>query len=258
MKAVQQTRALATRERILDQAARLFALKGYHDTKLGEILRAARITTGAFFHHFGSKEKLGFAVLDRHMQRRRQELEAIERRLAVPLPDEPLAWVSRRLDAILAMVRRRAHRRGGCIIGNLSTSLSDTHEGFRRRLAQCFHEMALEFKPHLDAAVLRYRPRPRPDTWALARHVVAVIEGGIMLARTQRDPMMLADQLEYLKECLARSVLGNNGKRSRAPAARLPRVSPSRRTSVSKQVSCKQAGPGRRPVGALPPESKEP
>jgi AcrR family transcriptional regulator len=68
-------RALATREKILKAAARLFALKGYHDTKLEEVRHAAKVTTGAFFHHFGSKEDLGFAVLDRHMERRRQELE---------------------------------------------------------------------------------------------------------------------------------------------------------------------------------------
>jgi hypothetical protein len=34
--AVKQPKALATRDRILAEAARLFALKGYHDTKLEE------------------------------------------------------------------------------------------------------------------------------------------------------------------------------------------------------------------------------
>lgn len=212
-KNARQTRALATRERILAHAARLFALKGYHDTKLEELLRAAQITTGAFFHHFASKEELAFAVLDRHMQRRREELDAIERRLPPECQDEPLLRIGRRLDAIVAMVRRREHRRGGCIIGNLSTSLSDTHEAFRRRLADCFDQMAAEFKPHLDEALRLYRPRPRPDTWALARHIVAVVEGAIMLARTHRDPALLARQCDYLKECLARSLRGQTPAR---------------------------------------------
>jgi AcrR family transcriptional regulator len=34
MRTVKQPRALTTRDRILAEAARLFALKGYHDTKL--------------------------------------------------------------------------------------------------------------------------------------------------------------------------------------------------------------------------------
>jgi TetR/AcrR family transcriptional regulator, transcriptional repressor for nem operon len=206
MKDVKQPRALATRDRILAEAARLFALKGYHDTKLEELLSAAEVTTGAFFHHFGSKEDLGFAVLDRHMGKRRQLLDEIERRMPPPPVDDPLAQVFRRLDAIQVMVRQREHRKGGCIIGNLSTALSDTHDGFRRRLAECFDEMALEFKPHLDAAVQMAGRGLRVDTWALAQYIVAVIEGSIMLTRTQKDKQMMTYHFDYLKEHLRQSL----------------------------------------------------
>src|SRR5437879_3169229 len=126
MKAVYQPRALATREKILQAAGRLFALKGYHDTKLDEVRHAAEVTTGAFFHHFGSKEDLGFAVLDRHMEKRHQELEQIEQEMPPPADEAPLDRVFRRLDAIAELVRRREHTNGGCIIGNLSTALADT------------------------------------------------------------------------------------------------------------------------------------
>ncbi len=207
MKDVKQPRALATRESITRATAGLFALKGYHDTTLEEVRRAAEVTTGAFFHHFASKEDLGFAVLDGHMEKRRQELDRLEQDMPVPRSDAPLALVFRRLDAIAKMVSSRAHRKGGCIIGNLSTSLSDTHEAFRQRLASCFDEMAMEFLPHLDAAVKRHGPRRRVDTKALARYIVAVIEGSIMLARTQRDIQGMAGNFENLKVYL-KQILG--------------------------------------------------
>jgi TetR/AcrR family transcriptional regulator, transcriptional repressor for nem operon len=206
MRAVQQPRALQTREKILGAAARLFALKGYHDTKLEEVLRAARVTTGAFFHHFIGKEDLGFAVIDRHVERRRRQLEQIEQELPPPDGKDPLQPALRRLDAIREMVRRRGRRKGGCIIGNLSTALSDTHDAFRRRLAECFDEMAEEFRPHLEAAARRHRPARRPDTLALARYVVAVIEGSIMLTRTHQDEAMITSHFEYLKEHLRRAL----------------------------------------------------
>src|SRR6478736_4865562 len=117
MKDVKQPRARATRDRILDEAARLVALKGYHDTKLEEVLSAATVTGGAFFHHFAGKEDLGFAVLERHMEKRRQLLDEIERRMPPPAEEGPLERVFRRLDAIQAMVRRRQQGKGGCIIG---------------------------------------------------------------------------------------------------------------------------------------------
>lgn len=208
MRTAKQPRALETRERILAEAARLFALKGYHDTKLEEVQRAAQVTTGAFFHHFGGKEDLGFAVIDRHMEKRRQQLEQIEKRMPAPDEDDPLQLVFRRLDAIQVMIRKREQGKGGCIIGNLSTTLSDCHEGFRARLAECFDEMAQDFRPHLDAAARALRPARRPDSRALASYIVTVIEGAIMQGRTLGDARLLDRQFAFLKDHLKRCLAG--------------------------------------------------
>ena len=113
MKAVTQSRALETREKILRAAARLFALKGYHDTKLEEVLAAAQVTKGAFFHHFRDREDLGFAVLDWHMGQRQRLLDAIEQELSPGQGASPLQRVFRRLEAIQEMARRRDSLRGG-------------------------------------------------------------------------------------------------------------------------------------------------
>src|SRR5271155_3350632 len=145
MKDVKQPRALETREKILQATARLFALKGYHDAKLEEVLETAQVTKGAFFHHFRDREDLGFAVVEWHMDQRRKLLDAIEQELPLAEQAGRLQKVFRRLDAIQEMVRRRAGCKGGCIIGNMSTALSDCHDGFRKRLAQGFDEMAEEF-----------------------------------------------------------------------------------------------------------------
>lgn len=201
MREPKQARALETRRRIVGEAARHFALKGYHDTKLEEIFSGAQVTTGAFFHHFANKEDLGFAVINSHMEKRRVELERIEKRIqGSDEEDDPLQRLIRRLDAIQEMVRQRENRKGGCIIGNLSMSLSDTNDKFRRRLAECFDEMALDFKPYLDAAVKRYRPGHALDTLALARYIVGIVEGSIMLARTRRDGHVMGRNFDFVKE----------------------------------------------------------
>jgi hypothetical protein len=78
-------------------------------------------------------------------------------------------------------VRREAEvTTGGCIIGNLSTELSDTHEAFRDRLAECFDEMAQEFLPHLEAAARQREVSQRRLPRSLAQYIVTVIEGAIM------------------------------------------------------------------------------
>jgi TetR/AcrR family transcriptional regulator, transcriptional repressor for nem operon len=202
MQDVKQSRALATRERILRAAAGLFALKGFHDTKLKEVLCSAKVTTGAFFHHFQNKDDLGFAVIDRHMERRSRQLNKIEETLP-PGPDEGmLTPVFRRLDAIAEMARKREHTKGGCVIGNLSASLSDTHDAFRRRLAACFDEMAREFEPPFAALIQERGLSRRIDAMELARYIVSVIEGAILLARTRGDRQLITRQFAFLKEHL--------------------------------------------------------
>ena len=206
MRVVKQPRALETRDKILRASAGLFALKGFHDTKLEEVLRTAEVTTGAFFHHFQNKDDLGFAVIGRHMERRRQLLDQIEQELPPSRNEGALTPVFRRLDAIAEMARKRERTKGGCIIGNLSASLSDTHDAFRRRLAKCFDEMAQEFEPHLAAAAKEHGLARRVDTMELARYIVTVIEGAILLARAGRDRQLIARQFGYLKEHLRNSL----------------------------------------------------
>ena len=58
-----QTRSAETRQKILDAGVELFSGKGYGATSLSDITAAARVTTGAFYYHFGSKEALATAIV---------------------------------------------------------------------------------------------------------------------------------------------------------------------------------------------------
>lgn len=59
-----QSRALATRQKIIDSAVRMFAQKGYLETDLKAITRAADLTPGAFYYHFTSKEALAAVIIE--------------------------------------------------------------------------------------------------------------------------------------------------------------------------------------------------
>lgn len=50
---------------ILDTATRLFLQKGYDKTTLQDIIDATKLSKGAIYHHFASKEAILIAVVDR-------------------------------------------------------------------------------------------------------------------------------------------------------------------------------------------------
>ncbi len=56
-------RGAATRQHILAVATEEFLAHGYAGTSLSDLIRAAGITKGAFYHHFPSKEALAVEVV---------------------------------------------------------------------------------------------------------------------------------------------------------------------------------------------------
>ncbi|MFQ5398038.1 MAG: TetR/AcrR family transcriptional regulator [Anaerolineae bacterium] len=54
----------STRERILDAALNIFSHKGYHDTRLDEIVEESSTSKGAIYFHFPNKERLFLALVD--------------------------------------------------------------------------------------------------------------------------------------------------------------------------------------------------
>ncbi|MBF0201646.1 MAG: TetR/AcrR family transcriptional regulator [Desulfamplus sp.] len=55
---------LATRKKIVDAATHLFARLGYHKTTIQDIAQRIGMTTGAVFHHFGSKNDILDTVVE--------------------------------------------------------------------------------------------------------------------------------------------------------------------------------------------------
>jgi AcrR family transcriptional regulator len=60
-------RRARTRAQLLEAAARVYARRGFESATLDEVAEEAGFTKGAVYDHFGSKEKLLFALLDEHL-----------------------------------------------------------------------------------------------------------------------------------------------------------------------------------------------
>jgi len=63
-----ESRAQDSRDEILKAATDLFAGRGFHETSMAEVARAARVSKALIFWHFKSKEDLFVAVLQRLLQ----------------------------------------------------------------------------------------------------------------------------------------------------------------------------------------------
>jgi len=62
---VTKQRVAENRERVIEEAAKLFRAKGFDGVGVAELMAAAGLTHGGFYNHFGSKEDLEAAAMGR-------------------------------------------------------------------------------------------------------------------------------------------------------------------------------------------------
>ena len=63
-----EARSLDSRDEILKAAIHLFASRGFHETSMSEVARAAQVSKALIFWHFKTKEDLFMAVLNRLLE----------------------------------------------------------------------------------------------------------------------------------------------------------------------------------------------
>lgn len=109
------------RERIIHESLRLFSLKGFLSTSIGDILKATDASKGGFYNHFPTKEALFLEVLDeaRRVWRERclSGLDEIE---------SPVAKIVKLLENYRdRYLKDSEYLPGGCIFVTFSVELDD-------------------------------------------------------------------------------------------------------------------------------------
>lgn len=188
----------STREQILDAAGRLIHLRGFHNTSVDDILRESGVGKGNLYYYFKSKDELGYAALDRMVERIREEV--LEKVFANGV--DP--WT--RLERFLAYPVECAQREGGvggCPLGNLALEMSDIHEGFRRRLSDAFAQVRSKIEGTLEEARSQGTLRAETDIPRLAHFIIAGFEGAFMMGKLHRDAELVGNVVDELKAHLA-------------------------------------------------------
>jgi AcrR family transcriptional regulator len=174
-------RGRATRERILEVAERLMVERGVGATSLDDVRAQAHVGKGQLYHYFASKDELVDVVIERTI---RSVLDA-QPRLA-----DLSRWkaIRRWLEEVAAL--------DGVAIGGLASELADRREDARRALADGYARWEAPLRDGLAALQRRGKLAPEADPARLATATIAAIQGGLLLARTHRDPERLRIALD--------------------------------------------------------------
>ena len=185
------------RARILDAAADLFQAKGYHDSSVQEVKRAAGVTSGAFHHHFDSKKALGLAVVNERVA------GALEAAWLAPLAAAPNVadGVGAAFDAIAGGLAAQRFVQG-CPVNNLAVELAFADAGFRAALQAIFAGWQARIADRLRAEGM---PPALSDATpeALAATIVALYSGAMNMAKAAQSPAPLEQAAAMARRLLA-------------------------------------------------------
>lgn len=189
-----------TRQRLLESAFEEIHRNGFRAASLNAILKKAGVTKGALYHHFGSKQALGYAVVDEMV---RPFVEA-RWRPAVESSDPVAAGIA----VVREMLVTRADMAAslGCPFNNLCQEMSPVDEGFRKRLNAILHDWRESTIEGLRRGQAAGHVRRDADPKAAAAFIIAGVEGCIGMAKASRSKEFLQagmagliDYLEHLR-----------------------------------------------------------
>ncbi len=180
-----------TRQRLLGTGLQLLLEHGYNGLGVQDLLQAAGVPKGSFYHHFDSKQDFALQVVDRYMAEVHAGLEAC-------LDDDSLPPLQR-IRRFFELSRDKYRREGyfGCMLGGLGQELSGASEVFRRKIEGCFVAIVERIAGCLALAHERGELGAATDPHEAANLILNCWEGAALRCRLWRDPAPLDDVLDF-------------------------------------------------------------
>lgn len=172
----------STRNGLLRVGVSILTEKGFSAVGLDEILSAASVPKGSFYHYFVSKDDFGLALIDSYADYFARKLDrAFENEDRAPL---------QRIGDFIADARAGMARydfRRGCLVGNLGQEMGVLPERFRKRIKAVFSDWEARTAKCLRAAQARGQIAPDADCDRLAVFFWIGWEGAVLRAKLERN-----------------------------------------------------------------------
>jgi TetR/AcrR family transcriptional regulator, transcriptional repressor for nem operon len=184
------------RDRLLEAGVKLVREQGFAATSLDQLCQAAGVTKGAFFHHFASKEALGVALA-----------QYWSASTGAFFADAPFHHHADPAERVLGYIDLRIALLAGppqtfsCVAGTMVSEAYLTSEAIRSACHDSIMGNARALEADLAAAIAQSGAK-EVTAEGLARHVQAVIQGALLLAKAEGEANgaeLAREQLRHLR-----------------------------------------------------------
>lgn len=171
------SKAERTRRFIIETTAGIFNMKGYAGTSMADLTEATGLTKGSIYGNFENKEEVALAVFDYNYEKVQHGIQ------------QHMAKASTYYDKLMVYARvynqfsRVSFPQGGCPILNTAVEADDTHSQLKSKAAEAIQKWKKSIQDLVQAGIEAGEFKPGTDALQLAVSMIALIEGGIMIAK---------------------------------------------------------------------------
>lgn len=170
------------KERVLEAGGAIVHRKGFHNTGIQEILKAAEIPKGSFYFYFDSKEDFGLQLIDQYAHLSFARMDDCLNR-----PDlSPLSKLRLHFRRLFDLLEQNEYT-GGCPIGNLSQEMGDLSEPFREKLKGVLEGMRSRIVRCLEDAKREKEIPASLDTHETSEFIISSWQGALMQMKVRRN-----------------------------------------------------------------------
>jgi len=173
------------REKILKAAHALFASGGYEAASMDKVAAAAGLKKANLFHYYRTKDALGAAVIAEAARRSAEGM----RELFSDQSQDPVTVVRMLFDRGTSGMRKDCAQ--GCFIGKMGQEIDESNAALRRQLSTCLARWRGDVTSYLDGWRKRGYFRAGFKAGEAADAVLALYEGGILIAKVTDDETAL-------------------------------------------------------------------
>lgn len=191
-------KAEETRQAIIEKASVIFNKNGYQRTSMSTLTDAVGLTKGAIYGNFTDKDDLAVEAFRYSVGQVRERIMA-----RLDLHEKPL-------DKLGAFARsfvdffEETEKAGGCPILNTAVDSDDAHPKLlievRAVLSDWEGNLARLVRAGMDDGSFR----PDADARAFAANFIALVEGGVLLAKTMGDKKYLENSVSGINMLIER------------------------------------------------------
>ncbi|HZX33388.1 MAG TPA: TetR/AcrR family transcriptional regulator [Rhodocyclaceae bacterium] len=187
-----------TRQHILDTGQRIIAGKGFSSVGLAEILSAAGVPKGSFYHYFESKEAYGRALLEEYFARRLASLDQGAQDEAGSGRERLMRYWQHWLDAQGAGCAEQQ-----CLVVKLSAEVSDLSDAMRVTLREGTDQIVGRIAALIEAGI-GDGSLPALEPLPTAQVLYQLWLGASLIGKLHRNRNALDNAMRFTERLLSR------------------------------------------------------